>query len=188
VRAALPFLNHLCKVVGDEKAEEFLLAMKIDPDFFVNLDHQLSLNFILDLTRVIAEKAGAAAIKPEEMAASVSDPATHGLLKTRYKSLQGMGDLLTTLFGNALHYECNFRYAIEEQRGAELVVSVAPNEHLSAVRYKDDPALGDFLCQYKKHYFQTFSRMNGGPGATLHEKQCLFHGADRCVYQFRMGS
>jgi hypothetical protein len=45
-----------------------------------------------------------------------------------------------------------------------------------------DALLGGFICEYKKSYFQKFSGYHGEKCWNLHERECHFKGADRCVY------
>jgi hypothetical protein len=50
-----------------------------------------------------------------------------------------------------------------------------------------DPVLSDFLCRYKKSWFQAFSRY-GDPtvNSEIKELQCHFSGADQCLYQMTL--
>lgn len=190
VRAMLPFLTFLKTALGERKAREFIKSMKLDPDFFVDLDHQISLGFCLDVSRYLIRER---LLKPKSLSAltkTVSLPETHGSLQLKYNQAHGTSNLLQVLLLSSRQYECNFKYQIEHIGPASLDVSITPEKHLERLSYRNDPELGNFLCQYKRSYFEHFMQYRNGarvkPDA-VQELECHYTGnASRCVYQIRV--
>jgi hypothetical protein len=128
-------------------------------------------------------------LKPSDfskLTESVSHSETHGRLHQMYDGQTDSLALMQLLLQNSRQYECNFQYQIEDRTEKLIAFSVKPEEHLSEFNYRNDPVLGDFLCQFKKHYFQSFAHYGNNKGATLHERQCHYKGADSCVYEMRV--
>jgi transcriptional regulator with XRE-family HTH domain len=187
VRAMMPFILYAKEAMGEEKFERYLESVKVDPDFFVDMDNQINLNFCLDLSKVLMDQGHLRADELGRLTQAATQGRVHGRLGTSYLDRPSMSQLLNLAFLNARQYECNFSYQLEEQSPAGLTVSIRPEKHLGAFKYKAEH-LGDFLCRYKQGYFQKFATYTGGAGAQVKELQCHFHGADRCVYEFRAAS
>ncbi len=184
-RATLIFIDYFKATLGEEKFLQYLEMVKIDPDVFVDLDNQMNLAFILDLTRTLIQQGH---LKPKDMPAlvkTVTRPQSHGSLHRHYDAVETSIELLTTLIRNSRQYECNFEYEIEDQKVDRMVISVKPERHLKHTHYKNDPMLGNFLCQYKQSYFERFAYYNGGKGVTLHENECHYKGAEKCIYSIK---
>jgi transcriptional regulator with XRE-family HTH domain len=187
VRAVLPFVDYFRDALGEDKLAQYLESAKIDPDFFIDLDNQINLNFLLETLRTLIGKGEFKARDFSKMSKAVVEPKVHGGL---YRIYQGAGDpfqRIKSLLGQARSYECNFRYAIEEQGKSSLTVSVTPEIHLTQFAYRNDAVLGNALCRYKQHYFEKISGCCGeeGPGLSIKEHECHYKGADRCVYEFK---
>lgn len=187
VRAMLPFLSFLGEALGEKRTREFFKVHKVDPDFFIDLDNQLSLEFTLDVVRYLVDQR---LFRPRDIARvvkPVSHASMHGLLHERYATGTSRSDLLQQIVMNARLYECNFAYRVEDVKRGTVDVSITPERHMSDLSYRDDATLGDFLCQYKKHYFDRFLQY-GEPGAgkalSVEEPECHYRGAERCVYRF----
>jgi transcriptional regulator with XRE-family HTH domain len=188
VRAVIPFLRYFESLYGEEGLREYLKARKIDPDFFICLDNQISLNFILDIAEELTNKG---ALKPNDfttLTKPVSMPEVHGTLHYLYETKNDAADLLNVLIPNSRYYECNFDYAIEAQARRYVDLSVLPGEHLQATKYRGHPVLGDFLCRYKKHYFEQFTSFGGTEGGRIEELQCHYAGHNKCVYRVNLAS
>jgi hypothetical protein len=185
MRAMLPFLQYFNTVAGEEKVDEYFRSIKMDKDAFLDLDGQINLKFCLDLSRTMIQTG---LLKPTDfgkMTSTVSRSETHGRLHRMYDGQKDPLMLIQVLLQNSRQYECNFNYQIEERNDKRLAFSVKPEEHLAEFQYRNDPVLGDFLCQFKKHYFESFTHYGNIQGATLHERQCHYKGADSCVYELK---
>lgn len=185
MRAMLPFLKYFHAVAGEDKVDEYFRSIKMDQDAFLDLDGQINLKFCLDLSRTLIQTG---LLKPADfskMTSTVSQSETHGRMHRMYDGQKDPLALIQVLLQNARQYECNFHYQIEERNEKRLAFSVKPEEHLAEFDYRNDPVLGDFLCQFKKHYFESFTHYGSSQGATLHERQCHYKGADSCVYELK---
>jgi transcriptional regulator with XRE-family HTH domain len=182
VRATLPFVAHFVSHHGEAAFNSLLSAQKIDPDFFVDLNNQLNINFCLDLAR---ESIKAGYLKPgnvTDLTQWVAKPDMHGRLAQAYDAPANGIPLIASLISNAPVYDCNFKYEVQEQSNERIEISITPQEHLRHFQYRDDPALGDFLCQYKKQSLLAFGFRGGRPQLKLKEAECHYHGAQKCVY------
>jgi hypothetical protein len=173
-------------VAGEQKVDEYFRSIKMDEDALLDLDTQISLRFGLDLSRNLIQSG---LLKPSDfskMTASVSRSETHGRLHQLYDGQKNPIMLIQVLLQNAHQYECNFKYQIEDVKADQVAFSIRPERHLSELKYRDDAVLGDFLCQFKKHYFESFTHYgNNGSNAVLHERQCHYKGAETCVYEVK---
>ena len=187
VRAVLPFLNYLKNVLGEKKQRELIKSFKVDPDFFVDLDNQISLQFSLDIGRYLIKEKLLKASDIGKLTKPIGTPELHGALHANYAGKQDPILLLTALLLNSRLYECNFKYSIEDQNKNLFEFSVEPEKHMSSISYKDDE-LGDFLCRYKRSYFERFAyygQAEAKKNFELEEVECHFHGAPKCVFRLK---
>jgi len=189
VRAVMPFILVFKELLGEEKFCEFLETLKLDPDFFMDLDNQINLNFCLEALKAMIHKGDFKAKDFSRMSSAIVNPGVHGeFLYRHYMDATDSVARLRTVIANARLYECNFRYALEEDRASSLVLSIEPEPHLGAFNYKDDSTLGNALCRYKQHYFHEISSCGHGPGLKIREIECHYRGAERCVYELKTAS
>lgn len=186
MRAMLPFIQYFRSLVGDEKVYQYFRSIKMDEDAFVDLDSQISLRFCLDFGRMLISQGLLKASDFGRLTQSVSQSQTHGSLHRFYDNEPDSFNLLQILLLHSRQYECNFRYEIEDKKSNLLTMSVRPEKHLKDLPYRTDPVLGDFLCQYKRHYFERFTQYGGSPGANLREVECHFKGAESCIYELKL--
>lgn len=109
----------------------------------------------------------------------------HDFLDDEYRTCDEPISLIEKVMQNAHHYQENFDLALEDQAKGWLEVSMRPADHMKNVSYKDD-ILGDILCRYRREYLAQFPRYIGEKPARLVEKECHFHGAERCVYRIEV--
>jgi DNA-binding XRE family transcriptional regulator len=190
VRAARPFVTFLEEKMGPEKLSQYFRQNKLDPDFFVVLDNQISIEFLLKL---LSDLIGTGILKRSDIAKIAelcSQPESHGLLSAEYNREQTDQQRLAALIKNSPLYETNFSYEIAEQNHHHFALTVSPQPHLSLNALRRD-GLEDALCQYKQHYFKNFIRYakpKSGLLANLTEKECLFKGDKRCLYKIEFAA
>lgn len=191
VRALLPFLDFLQNSLGEEKLKEFLVSSRMDPDFFINLDNQISLEFCLDVARSLIQKKYLKAENISNLTRPVNTPSMHGFLRGKYGQEGNKKARLQLLLSNSKSYECNFHYTVQDLKPDHVVFSIRPEEHLEESSYRHDPDLGDFLCRYKKSYFERFTTYGEGNDVVtpqIDEVECHYHGAPKCVYRIELAS
>jgi transcriptional regulator with XRE-family HTH domain len=180
VRALLPLLQFAERSLGVEVLEKVFEGMGVDPDFFLCLDNQISIEFGLDFAQYLIQKQK---LKPEslsELVSSVASPLGHGKIGDQYLGMHDFESLLTTLVDNASFYECNFEYRLEESSKGRVVISATPHDQV--LELSKHPAIRMFLCHYRRSYFQAFGGMGGGVQPILTESQCCFNGAHQCIF------
>lgn len=184
VRALMPLVRYFRKAAGDDTFEAFCRAKKIDPDFFLDFDNQINLNVMLDMTRELMKTGYLKNGDPGGVIEQAMDPTSHGLLQAQVQSKHTGPEALRALVESSPYYECNFDYKVEELGPNHSQLTVRPGAHLAQFSYRNDAVLGDFICHYKKAYFAKVPALGGAHEASLIEKQCMYHGADSCVYDF----
>lgn len=183
VRAAIPFFRFLELKLGPKKSSEYLRSIKIDPDYFVDLDHELNLLFGLEVARFLSAKGLLTPADISQMTESVALPEVQGRLYANYEAEKTTLPRIQMLISNARFYEGNFDYQLEAASANRIEFSIKPNPHLEVFGVAHDDELGDFLCTYKKSYFTHFADHKK---VRLNEVECQFHGAQKCVYQMKM--
>lgn len=184
VRATLPLLMYFSSLYGEHQLIAYLRDHGLDPDFFICLDNQISIDFSLELLAALARKGVLKSKNFTRLMKPITQPAIHGTLRYQYEAKKSSLDLVSQLVNNSLFYECNFAYKVESFTKNHLDLSIRPNEHMRETKHLNDPTLGDFLCRYKKHYIEQFIGFSGHRrDAKLVEIECLFKRDDKCVYR-----
>jgi DNA-binding XRE family transcriptional regulator len=199
-RALIPFFLFLEQAVGEKAYFDFFKDRKVDADFFIDLDNQIALEFLLDLARVLIDGGH---LRPENLPALTvfaGSARTHGSLAADYARQASPLDRVAALLANAGLYECNFRYAIQDRGPRTLDFSIESEAHVDWRRSLADPALSDFLWNYKKSYFEGFlaaaavSEASNSPDARSPAvvawvdelERDLFALAPRAIYRVRL--
>ncbi len=189
VRSTQPFLDYFKTVYSSEKLNEYLSFIGVDPDYFIDFDAQLNLNFYLDMTKHLVTQGKLKGRDFPKLVKSVPSRTAQGRFHDQYMKSQSCA--LKLLFENVKFYECNFQYRIEEERAQKLVVSVKPEKHLREFKYRDDAVLGKFLCEYKQGYFEQFTEgydTEKRGKISIRELDCHYSHKhpDRCVYELKL--
>jgi transcriptional regulator with XRE-family HTH domain len=188
VRSIRPFINYFVSQLGDTQFERYCEERDVDPDYFRVLDHQTNIAFTLDLLTTLIKKGILTPQDISKITQPVSEPFLHGVLHEDYDRIRSSTDLIECFIRNQEKYETNFDYQIEDKADHSLILSVKPNSILKNFNYKD-AVLGDFLCKYKQSYLKHFSAYGGhSQPAQLEEKQCHYHGHDKCIYEVKFAA
>jgi len=190
VRAVLPFYYFLIETFGQTKVNQYFKHIKMDQDYLVDFDHQINLELSLDITRYLIEKKHLRQNNLSKLLKPVSSPSTHGNLHKFYENISGSLNKINILIHKASYYETNFNYVIKDQGVNFIDLSIEPKEHLQEINYRKDEVLGNFLCEYKKNYFQQFihyqntaSKSTAKQVLEITEKNCHYKGAEQCLYR-----
>lgn len=182
VRTIRTHLRYFAHRMGEAKLHEYFQHVKIDPDFFVVYDNQLNIRFSMDLLTCLAEKGF---LKPSDiptLTAPLTSQDIHGRLHREYQAFRSTKELIRRFISHIERYETNFKYGIQEETATSLVISHQPSLHMRYFGYRSE-ILGDFLCSFKKDYLRTFSTYSGMAPVTIQERECIFKGAPRCIYE-----
>ena len=186
-RALLPFFTFMEETMGERKMAEYFKQVKVDADFFIDLDNQINIEFALDIARHLIKEGHLSPTTVGKLTQSASQPRTHGSLHERYDLLKDRGQRLETFVGNSRLYGCNFRFKIEDKTSKHVDLSVTPEQHMEMVSYKNDPVLGDFVCEYNKSFLENFMVYGMSDGQAtkpnVESLECILLGKARCLYR-----
>jgi len=190
VRAMLPLIEFMKRMLGEEDFHNFLRFREIEPEFFFDLSHQLNVNFPLDILRAMIQKQLLNKDNVRFLTHPVNQPKMHGVLGTTYHQTESIPDLLEQLLMHMDKYEINCEYSFSDLASDRLDISVIHKEHLKDFQYKDE-ILNKIICVYKLNYLRSFITYqnvdcaNGTPikTAKISELECHFEGSDKCVYR-----
>lgn len=182
VRDALPYLRYFTTAYGNDRLSDYLENLKIDPDFFINLENVIDLDFQLDLARNLIQNNKLKKNNIGDLVSLAITPTIQGSLDCKYTDCQDLRSLLQIAVYNSRRYDQNFHYAITDSTSHHLDLSVAPTALLDDQNYRDD-VLGDFLCRYKKQYLHQFISHYTKTSPNLTETQCHFKGHKKCIYR-----
>jgi DNA-binding XRE family transcriptional regulator/predicted hydrocarbon binding protein len=186
VRWLLPLLKFYSSRHGTDKLRKFLKStMRIDPDFLVILDHSVNIQFVLDLSKHLVDSGDLTREDIATIAQFASNPDYQGFLHPILSRAVNAREKLTQLISNIERYETNFLYCIESNENNELRVSIKPREHLKRFDYLNAP-LAKMCCDYRKGFLQAVSRQPNESAFKINEHQCLYDGADRCIYEIEI--
>ncbi len=186
VRAMRPLLRFFEKQLGPEALERYLISEKIDPDFFLVMDNQISIHFLIKLLSELNRQGVMTPANLEKLTEWVREPAAHGKLHHHYDKASSSKDALRDLIRNSQHYDSNFEYLLADETKDNLTLSITPYDHIDSKDLRAD-TLDDLICRYKKEYFKQFTKYGsyGEPAIELVDKECIFRGNSRCTYELR---
>jgi DNA-binding XRE family transcriptional regulator len=183
VRWLMPTLKLYESRHGSEALEKFLSStMKVDPDFFVILDHSINFQFVLDVSKHWAKSGDFKLEDFMSIGQLAAQPDLLGTLKPIFEQTRTSREKLIGLISNIDKYEVNFKYQIESQSENDLKISITPSEHLKRFDYLKT-AVTHMCCEYRKTFLMALSARPGGETFKIHEQQCIYDGADRCIYE-----
>ena len=181
-------MNHFIDHFGKDKLTEYLRGEKADPDFFLILDNQISIRFLLKLMGTLSHFGCMDQEGLSKLTAKARMPETHGRLHRVYNQTRDPLRLVGELIHNSRLYEANFNYSIQDESPNTVVVSVVPQDHIHSVDLKQGD-LDDLLCRYKKAYFREFAGYGrSNEKIEIAERECLFRGGTRCLYELKMAA
>lgn len=188
VRSVLPFLIQARKEMGLVRLNKVLGQIGVDPDYFCNLDHSLSISFLFDLWKVFEAKKMLNKTAPTSFALHSRDPEVHGhrLVHEVLEMPRTQG--FKKLVQKAPVYERNFQYKIlEEKNDKHILLSIQAEAHMDRYRNSELEAWGKFTCEYKKSYFQQFLKKDSSLKVSLREHECMFKpGGEKCLYEYHI--
>lgn len=184
-RSLLPFFAFMEETVGEKKFHDYFKQVKVDADFFIDLDNQINIEFMLDIARYLINEGHLKSDEVSKLTQSVRQPRVHGSLRSGYDVAKDNANRLESLVTNARLYECNFRYRIEAKANSHIDLSITPEPHMEMTSFKNDPVLGDFLGQYKKSYFESFMQYgnDGNPARAVQVIESIEQGKARWLYR-----
>ncbi len=187
LRKVLPLVDYFHKKVGEKKWNDYLNSHGLSSDFFNFIDHEMNLNFEVDLTKELIQHHGLNRQSLDQALDLVWMPKFHGQLGYQYLSITDPLERVRSLVSNQRFYETAFQFETLHISAKKLEVALARDSSFEQFDYRSDSILGDFLCQYRKKYLLKFAEPNHDqPKIKLKELQCQFKGSAECIYQMTL--
>jgi hypothetical protein len=188
-RSLAPLLKWSEQKLGTEKLNQLLKSMGVDPDYFIDFSHPISLRFFTDFIQALKTEGAYRKTDLPKITQFVSDLKTHGLIGSSYLQSASPESVLKTAFSKSYLYELNFDYQIEEHSSKKTVFSAKPKDHLKDSRQLHLDLGRDYLCDYRNHYFKNLaSLVQQKSEVKSEEHSCFYKGADRCVHELSYSS
>lgn len=154
VRTFLPMIKLFRDKLGEEKLQAYLKSVKLDSDYFVDLDLQLHLDAFLDMGRALINEGVISSQNINELGLLARMPEMHGNLAKIYAEQPNSEAALNAFMQSVPLYSCNYKVSVESPSKGRYTVAVQLAEHLDSKRLIDDEVLGDFLWQHIALYLQ----------------------------------
>ncbi len=188
-RSLFPILKWSEQKLGTEKFNQLIKSMGVDPDYFIDFSHPISLRFFTDFIQALKSEGAYRKTDLPKITQLVSDLKTHGLIGSSYLQSANTESVMRTAFSKSYLYEVNFDYQIEEHSSKKTVFSAKPKDHLKDSRSLHLDLGRDYLCDYRNHYFKNLaSLVHQKSEVKSEEHSCFFKGADRCVHELSYSS
>ncbi len=185
VRELLPLLQFMAAQKGQAYTRRLLEELSLDLVYLRGPDQPMGVNCTLDLLRRSVKTGTLTDRTLKNLVDETRSESVQGFLHSLYQTQSSAMSLVKSLILNAHHYESNFVYTMDDDKGQDgIVLTVKPAEHMKFLPYKDE-TLGDILCRYKREYLTQFPLYIGAKPMRLEETECHFHGAAQCVYKIR---
>jgi transcriptional regulator with XRE-family HTH domain len=186
VRALLPMLQYARGSLGERGLNSFLSEVKVEPEFFVNLNASINFNFTIDLAETLVKKTKMSIREAELVTRTAGDPTVHGSLHNFYDYIYSdQLALLSALVSRCDDYDSNFKHQVVDESRGQIDVAVTPASHMSEFDYRNRPVLGDFFAHYEKGYFENFSTYGGQKAMKVTILESIYKGDSRCLYRMK---
>lgn len=185
VREVLPLLGFVLDLKGEAARDKMLASFGIEYAAISEPDQPISVQLTLDLFRELLSSKILTDGTFQKLIDQTRSEAVHGFLHPIYQTHESVLPLIITLVSNAHHYQRNFSYEISGLQKDRLELSIEPTPHMNKVLYRDE-VLGDVLCRYRKAYIAQFPKYIGRRPLEVSESECMYHGAERCLYRFEL--
>lgn len=160
VKYIIPFLTYLCKHHGRDDAISFLKSHKISQEFFVDLDNQVSLNFLYDIFKFFQSKGWDNKDVLGQVTAYFAHANTHGrTFDTIIKSNDSF-DAVSNYVQNFKSYQNDFKLSISGKDQTRMELTVKPRPHLKKFKVFKDTEFCLFLENYLLNSLEVVSILN----------------------------
>lgn len=187
IKMIKPFLSFLAENYGEDSLGSFLKKKKLSQDYFVDLDNQISLNFIYDFYKYMKETETLSADNLKRIAQNFNKSDVHGLLYETLVKTRTPIETLNSFVNNYRHYQADFLISVKDKTVDSITINVKPKLHLRRFKITNDEEFGSFLNNFLLYSFEEIAILNRASekvkGEIITE---LFNGSDSAVLKFTM--
>ena len=188
VRSFFPLLKYFYKKLGEKQVDHFISSLGLDPDFFVNLDHQINYQFIIDLfsfmyQTAIIKKHEIKKIFQQEQPSEFSQAFNSRFSKSKNFSLTQLFKVFESFRTNSRFYDCDYQYEVLNFQSNYFDFAVIPEPHIKPVYFSNHCEIGRLLCEVTEGFFINLFRKHCFVQPTLSLMESLGRGDQRCVYR-----
>ena len=174
VRSLNSFLFYISGIIGDQKLENVLKFLGVDPDFFCNYDNEINLNFLLDLSKKFVEDGTINLEAMSKMVKNINNPTVHGNLASKYEIRNKPIDKIKALLSNVKRYETNFSYtSIKEVSKNNFLIMGEENELISDFKFRHDNITKELMSYVSKRYLDEFTQSFDDSKIEIYESYSL---------------
>lgn len=184
-RSSRPMLQFFERELGSKHLSEFLEAKKMDPDLLYVLDVSYNVQFNMDIASHLIAKGALKSKNFSKLFDTLPRQKNHGFLHESYDQARDAMKLLEFAISSLNYYDRNASYQLIDAKAKQITVSVKNEKHTREFEASNE-GLADFLCQYRKGWLQSMSRYGNHEASQIKERQCMYSGAESCVYQIAL--
>lgn len=189
IRDILPLLLYCKDLTGKKSFDKITAKLNLPKSFFINLDHQINLNFTLDLLDIVFESSFHDEAQISNFLNFTSLPFAHGSLDNVYQQAENQLDLVAKFISNSDKYQCYFKYTINDMQSTCMSVSIQSSDIFKGFMY--DQKVYDYLTTYFKVYLEKILAYQANSLAFNKNKkefkvitlQPLNAGNEQCIYK-----
>lgn len=170
---------------GEKVFNDFCESLKIDPLLFINTNNPANLDFTLRMIQYSILKKRISTVEDIKSYSEFAFKSLQGKEKFHfiYNTQPGISKLANLISNIEDQFEKNHLYKIEDINLNQEWIDITfyPEEHVDMNFYKNDPVLGNSYEKYVQYFMACFL----GPKASIHIKQSIFKGDEKCTFRLQ---
>lgn len=181
-KLARPLMEYFERRLGTDALSKHLKEHDVDPDHFLFLDTRQDMQFTTDLMDQMVRQGVLNAHNVADMTKTFATPYIHGDLNGEYRTTSRRLHIMEIFAKNALIYETNHIYRIENVTKTHFDFSVTPEWHLNTKKLRHGSLIPNMHCLLIKNNLQTLSHCDH-PNHHWQDIECYHTGSKRCLYR-----
>lgn len=186
IKHVVPFMDYLFEVSGEECVTKFLKKHKMTPEYFVDLDNQVSANFVYDLFQNLKENNKIDDENIRGIVKNYGKEKTHG---QNYRDLINTStplEALETYVDNYQYYQSDIKLSLDVS-DANILLKLKPEEHLSSFKIFRDKDFCNFFEGYLLRSLEVITGLNkSGRKLSGINERSYFENGEETIFSFAL--
>jgi transcriptional regulator with XRE-family HTH domain len=186
VRYFLPLLEHATKTLGYSAAMKTIVQTGVDPDYLIDLDHELGLPWLLDWVEVLESKKIKASSFYKSGALIAATAPAQGRLYANLSHANTVEIGLRRVIEHQPRYESLFHSSFKAEKANEFLVTKKPNA--ADLKFMRGASRAEKLCEYDRGVLQAWTgklSFEHSKVSAVKKTACIHHGDSHCSYRIR---